>query len=258
MSPTQCLTLAALTVGTCLRAEPDPLDAVEKSTAQWIELRAETVRLATGWQTEQRLLESTVRALEDRAKAAEEERDLAKAKSAKDLEDMESLDARVKASALDQQHFETRLAAINQRLLALRDQLPPRLADALSVSFTSLSGSELSPGERIQLTVSVLNRCAQFNRMITGGDEVLRVDGSGDGRMFEVIYWGLSHGYAVDRAARRAWYGSPGPQGWHWESRDDLAEPALELIAIFNDHSDPAFVAAPARINHAVPGQSQP
>lgn len=258
MRPIPCLVLSVVVAVSCLHAEPDPLDEVEKSSSAWIDLRAETVRLATAWQTEQTLLSSTIAALEERAKAAEEERDLALAKTEKDREELDGLAEKAKAGSADQQVFEARLIALDQKLLELRSSLPPRLADALEVSFTSLSGTTLTPGERIQLTVSVLNRCAQFSRMITAGDEVLKLEGSGEGRMLEVIYWGLSHGYAVDRAAHKAWYGSPGPDGWRWEVRDDLADPALELIAIYNDQHDPAFVAAPARLTHAAPTPRQP
>lgn len=258
MRLTSCLCVAVTVVRTSFCASPDPLDSVEKSSAGWIELRAETVRLATMWQTDRALLESTVLALEERATAAEEERDLVRSQTAQDRDENASLQARVDTAAADQARFEAGLRALDQKLIQLRPSLPPRLSDALAVSFASLGGSDLSAGERLQLTVSVLNRCAQFSRMVTSGDEVLRLDTAGEGRMLQVIYWGVSHGYAVDRASRQAWYGSPGPAGWHWELRDDLVEPALKLMAIYSDERDPEFVSAPARLARGPSQQQHP
>jgi hypothetical protein len=62
----------------------------------------------------------------------------------------------------------------------------------------------------MQLAMTVLNRCALFNRTVTCGDEVLTISGEQGAKSLEVIYWGLSHAYALDRAAGKAWYGAPG------------------------------------------------
>ena len=242
------LAFAALAATAGLHAETDPLDTIEQSTAAWIDLRAETVRLATAWQTEQSLLDSTLVALEERATAAEEELELERAKSLTEREEIAALAEKVKTGMADQRAFETRLLELNANLLRLRPFHPPRLSDALEVSITSLSDSELPPGERVQLTVSVLNRCMQFSRTVTATDEVLRLDDAPEGKMFEVIYWGASHAYAVDRTTGKAWYGAPGTSGWTWEAREDLVESALRLIAIFKDDHDPEFVLAPARL----------
>lgn len=239
-------------------AQDDPLVRVEETSGAWIELRAETVRAESTWLTEQALLESTIAALEERATAAEEERDLVREKTAKDREEIDGLAARLSAAQDDAAAFETHLQEVNARLLRLRPALPPRLSDALEVAFSSLAGTELSSGERMQLTISTLNRCAEFNRTITCGDEVLQPDGTGEPRLYEVIYWGLSHGYALDRASRRAWYGSPAPGGWRWELRDDLVEPATKLIAIHRDQADPSFIPAPARLARPVASSAQP
>ncbi|MES1167858.1 MAG: hypothetical protein ABUL61_01680, partial [Oleiharenicola lentus] len=85
---------------------------------------------------------------------------------------------------------------------------------------------------------------------ITAGDEVLTPAGEAAPKSLEVIYWGLSHGYALDRAAGKAWLGSPGPQGWQWEARPEAAKDVARLIAIASDKADPDFVVVPARLSH--------
>jgi hypothetical protein len=100
----------------------------------------------------------------------------------------------------------------------------------------------------MQLVMTILNRCAQFNRVVTSGEDVLSIEGEPGPKSLEVIYWGLSHGYALDEKAGKAWYGSPGPKGWQWEPLADGARPVSKLIAIYGDRADPDFVAVPARL----------
>ena len=77
--------------------------------------------------------------------------------------------------------------------------------------------------------------------------------GEPQGRMFEVMYWGLSHGYAIDRTAGRAFFGSPGPKGWTWEPDPALAPRVARLIAIYRDKADPVVIEVPARITDPLP-----
>jgi len=248
--PTTCALALAISIMSHGRAAPpaDPLEAAEARTSEVIALRHEAVRLEASWETDRELLRSTIAALEDRASRAAEDLEAARAATAKDREEIDDLATKVRVANDNQAALEARLAAAGERLLRMRPSLPPRLSDALDVSFRSLAGTDLGPGERMQLTVSVLNRCAQFNRAVNFGEEILAIQPGAEPRMFEVVYWGLSHGYALDRAAGQAWYGAPTGSGWRWESRPELLAPTLDLIAIHTDKRDPEFVIAPARI----------
>ena len=106
----------------------------------------------------------------------------------------------------------------------------------------------MGAGDRMQLVMTMLNRCAQFNHTVTCGEEVLTIEGEQGTKSLEVIYWGLSHGYALDRAAGKAWYGSPGQKGWQWELRPDAVKPVSALVAVYNDKMDPDFVGVPATL----------
>jgi hypothetical protein len=234
-----------------LAADNDPLIPAEKAAGDWIKVRQETVRLENSWQSERPLLESTVNGLKERAGALEERRDHLKAKTAKDRDELGAMQAKNKAAADDMEAVEARLQVLGRKLAELRPSLPPRLSEALEMSFRSLGGTTLSTGERMQLTMNVLNRCAQFNRIVTCGDEVLDIEGEQGPRSLEVIYWGLSRAYALDRAAGKAWYGSPRPQGWRWEPHPEAARPVTRLIAIYNDKADPDFVSVPGAVGHA-------
>ena len=228
--------------------EADPLAPGEKAAGEWIKTRLETTRIENAWTADRPLLESTVGGLKDRAQGLEEKRDLLKAKSAKDRGEIESMEGKNKAASDDLRAAETRLRALVGQLIELRPSLPPRLSEALEMSYKSLANPALPTGERMQLAMTVLNRCVLFDRTITSGEEVLSIDGDSGAKSLDVIYWGLSHGYALDRAAGKAWYGSPGPRGWQWEASPDGAKPVGRLIAIYNDKADPDFVAVPAML----------
>ena len=231
-----------------LRAEPDPLEPAEKAAGDWIKIRLETSRLEGEWLSDRPLLESTVGGLQERATTLEEKMNRVKAKTAKDRDDIDVLKAKEKAAADDLHEVDARLQALISKLIDLRPALPPRLSEALEESYRSLAGKDNGAGERMQLAMTILNRCSLFNRTVTCGEEVLTIEGGTGERSLDVIYWGLGHGYALDGAAGKAWYGSPGPQGWQWEPAPDAARPVARMIAIYNDKADPGFVTVPARL----------
>jgi hypothetical protein len=231
-----------------LGASPDPLEPGEKAAAEWIKTRLETSRIESAWTTEKPLLEATVNGLKERAQALEDKREDLKAKTAKDREEIEGMQAKNAAAAEDLHAAETKLQGLIQKLVALRPSLPPRLSEALELPYRSLGNTGLGAGERTQLVMTVLNRCAQFNRTVTSGEEALSIVGETGLKSFDVIYWGLSRGYALDQKAGKAWYGSPGPNGWQWEPLADAAHPLARLIAIYGDRADPDFVPVPAKL----------
>ncbi len=228
-------------------AEMSKVEAVEKAATEWVKVRAETVRIETEWENERALLATTVEGLKERAGLIEDRREHLRAKTADERSEMAALADKKTEGATDLAAAEERLNVFGRRLLELRAKLPPRLASALEFSFKSLEEGELSPGERMQLTMTVLNRCAQFNGTVSCGEEVLELEGEPGAKAVETIYWGLSHGYALDRATSRAWLGGPGEGGWNWTPAPDAVEAVGRLIAIYNDQRDPELVVVPAR-----------
>lgn len=245
-SPLSCCVAAVLFAGSLAAAEPDPLQSVEQSAREWIKVRTETSRLEAEWHNDRRLLESTVGALKDRAAALEEKRELAKAQTADQRAELATLREKQKAEVEQLRLADERLKKIADRLVQLRPALPPRLSEALELPYRSLTGTEA--GERMQYALTVLNRCAQFNRAISCGEEVVTVDGTA--RSLEVIYWGLSHGYALDRSAGKAWLGAPASGRWQWQSVDGAAKEVTKLVDIYRDKADPALVMVPTRVSN--------
>jgi hypothetical protein len=249
------LLLPSLLVGAAMGAAPDtdPLVPGEKAASEWIKTRLETTRIEGEWTADRPLLESTIGGLKERVQSLEEKRDHMKAKTSKDRDEIAAMEAKNKAAADDLTATEARLQALVVQINALRPSLPPRLSEALDLSYRSLAGAGQATGERMQLVMTVLNRCSLFNRTVTSGEEVLTIDGETGAKSLNVIYWGLSHAYALDSAAGKAWYGSPGPRGWQWEPSPDSARSVARLIAIYNDKADPDFVAVPATLAQQMP-----
>jgi hypothetical protein len=189
--------------------------------------------------------------LKERVERLQDKRDHLFSSTAEERAEQAALNTKLTEAKQALQVTETRLSALTAQVLKLRPQLPPRLSEALEMSYRSLAGKEGSPGERMQLVMTVLNRCAQFNLSVSHGEEVLALPGAGAPKAVDVIYWGLSHGYALDRAAGKAWFGAPGADGWKWEALAGAAPAVAELLAIRRDEADPRLVTVPARLKAA-------
>jgi hypothetical protein len=229
-----------------LRAD-DSIDTVEKSAVDWAKIRAETVRLQTDEASEHQLQQSTVDALQERVRILEERRDSLRGKADSDARGAD-LPGKIDAARASLDKADSRLKRLSESLVQLRPWLPPRLSKALELPYRSLANPLLTTGERMQYVSAVLNRCAQFNQSLDGGDEVLTPTGEAEARVMDVVYLGLAEAYALDRVSGRAYVGFPGGQGWAWEPHPELIGPISKLVAIYKDKSDPEFVELPASL----------
>lgn len=233
--------------GPLLRAA-DPIQEVGKTASDWVKTRSETVRLETNWKQDRTLLTGTIAGTKERTERLAEQRDHLLASTAEERAELATLTAKLAQSRESFQGTEARLKDLAGQVLRLRPRLPPRLSSALDLSYRTLATGEGSPSERMQLVMTVLNRCAQFNQTITHGEETLELAGEAGPKSLEVIYWGLSHGYALDRAAGKVWLGAPGAERWEWTPLDGAAAAVAELMAIRRDEADPQLVIVPARL----------
>ena len=248
--PGRCLVFVTCLLPAALSAAEDAVGKLEKVAIEWVKTRAETVRLESEWSGQQGLLQSMVEALDQRTKVIQERKEHLEAQTAQDREELAALGKKNEFARTGLEDAEARLKATAKDLQALRPILPPRLSTALDLAYQSISDPGLSVGDRMQHTMTILNRCLQFNRAITASDEVLTLAGESAPKSLEVIYWGLSHGYALDRAAGKVWLGSPGPLGWQWEAQPGAAAQVAKLIAITADKADPEFIVVPAKLGH--------
>jgi Protein of unknown function (DUF3450) len=228
----------------------DMLEKVEAQADAWVKTRLETARLEASWVSEQALLESTLAAMKERASVLEEKLEQTGLRTKQERTEIETLQGKIKATREDLEKLDQRSRALAGKLVAIRHRLPPRLSGGLEMAYRSLGSAELGSGERMQFATLILNRCTQFNRTITAGDEVVELQPGKPARSVQVIYWGLSHAYAFDSAKSEAWLGSPSESGWSWSPLPDAAAAVSNLVAIYADKADPEFVLAPAKVQH--------
>ena len=225
-----------------------PLNDVQAAASQWAKLRSETSRLEKEWDSEKEVLRASITGLAAQADQLAAERDTVTAETAAGRAEIDELTAANLATAARITAAGDRVGELAQKLLALRPALPPRLSAALELPFLSLASTDLPAAERMRHTMTILNRCNQFNQTFVLSEEILPVTPGGEPRLLEVIYWGLAQGCALDRSGNEAFVGRAVNGVWTWEPHPDLTAEIAELIDIHQDKEAPAFVTIPAQI----------
>lgn len=233
-------------------APADPVDTLARLSLEWVKTRAETARIETDWASQHERLNSTVKAFEEQARELEAKRDLLKSKTAKDRSELEQQEVENQRLAAQLKGLERHLKSLGEQLAKLRPRLPPRLSQALELPLLSLADPDLPVAERMAHTMTVFNRCVQFNRTITLGEEIVAAPGEATPKLLQTVYWGLSHGYAYDKAARKAWFGAPGTDGWQWTVCAESEAAIRELIGTFDEKAEPKYVPVPAAAGRLV------
>jgi len=250
MKERSCLCLAVLSLVICARTfAADSLEETRRLATEWVRLRSEAARLESDWSVEKTLLEASNKAMEARLHALEEKRDALRELKAKDLSEEAKLVAQNQQASETLQSAEASLREVTGRLEGLRSQLPPRLSSALELPFQSLKDQALPPGERMQLVMTILNRCLQFNRSLSYNEETVVVDQAAPkGRVLRVLYWGLAQAYGLDSATGKAYRGAPSRGGWTWTEMPGAGSQVETLIAVHLEKAEPQQVEVPARL----------
>lgn len=157
------------------------------------------------------------------------------------------------------------LKAANERLKVLLGELEAQVRAVTNLLPAPLLSSEgmqkaleLIPADsnntripvnvRMGTLVNLLIGIAKFNTEVTLHPETQVLP---DGAEIQVtrIYLGLGQAYFVDRAGTFAGLGWPTPEGWHWETRNELASAIQDAIAIYDNTKPAVFLSLPAQIH---------
>src|SRR5580698_8869253 len=150
-----------------------PLDDVQKTVTEWVRVRAETARIEDDWTWQQTLMQSTLEALQERTRQLEAQRTELEARTTEERRDTADLMARRQALEDAQAHAADHLRLLGERLVRMRAWLPPRLSVALELPYRSLAEPDADTSERMRYAMVILNRCAQFNRTVSVGEEII-------------------------------------------------------------------------------------
>ena len=232
----------------CSNSPATPLADVQTAATTWANLRSELTRLENDWTTEKEVLTASIAGLSQRAELMALEQETLLASTAKDRREIAELrtDNEARTQALSSAN--DRLVAVTAQLIALRPALPPRLSTALDLPYRSLAAAEIATGERAQHVMAILNRCNQFNQAFVFAEEIIPTQPGAEPQLLEVIYLGLAQACAIDRAANEAYVGRPVDGKWTWTPQTGLAGEVSNLIAIYQDRTEPVFVAVPMQV----------
>jgi hypothetical protein len=223
-----------------------PLDDVQTTVTEWVRVRAETARIEDDWTWQQMLMQSTLEALKERTQQLEAQRNELEARTAEERRDTADLMERRQALKDAQAQAENHLQLLGDRLARMRAWLPPRLSVALELPYRSLAKPNADASERMRYAMVILDRCVRFNRTVSVDEEMITA-ANGEKRLMEVVYWGLSHGYALDRSGNEAYLGAPTESAWAWTTLPGMAPQVARLINASLDKTEPEFVVLPAQ-----------
>ena len=237
---------------TTLNAQGDSLATLEALVAEWSRLRVAIADEQRSWDEQERQWHAEIVLLNKEIEALQEE--IGKATSAQ-----ESIEADRLKALRDQERLSQMLDGLpvlleraESALRAWPDQLPPPLRESLESLFLRLmqdSGESKPLGDaaRLQRVVALYTEIEKLQHDIHVVKEILTMP-DGSRKEVDVCYLGLARAFAV--SADNAWsgVGVPTGQGWHWETRKDIADRVRLAISIYNREKIATLVDLPLAV----------
>jgi hypothetical protein len=230
-----------------------PLQEARTTLEKWVETRGLISKTRSDWQSDKEMLEQTIQLLERELKGVEEQMSKLSTNSTQAEKERAQTDESLKASneALEQaKQFATTFEA---KLLKVVPELPlslqesPELRKALNRIPTDPATTKTPATERVQVIVGILNELDKFNNAVSLFSEKRKTD-KGDEVACETLYVGLGAAYFVNDSGDFAGTGSPGPKGWEWTSRPEIASSVREAVRIYRNEKPARFIPLPAVI----------
>ena len=240
-----------LSVTLSLGFEKPDLSTLEGLVEQWVELRSliaaeqqDWHRQDQQWQREIALLQEEERWLDDKIAQATQ------FKAAKESRTSEQLSQKAKLEAAL-----SSLGDIINRATAELTELLPSIPESLqSPDFVRMLNalnsphSEPLPARQLQQLVSVLTEIELLQNRTHTTHELLDF-GPDMRREMDVVYIGLSQGYAVSPDNAIAATGTPSHGGWKWNVTPEIALDVRKLVRIQNTEQPPELVTVPIEIS---------
>ena len=244
IASTSLIGAMALQAGNTLNEARSTLD-------KWVETSQLISKTKMDWQSDREILEQSIQLFERELKSVEEQRAKLGTNSTQVERERTQAEASLKAStqALAQA---TRFAAdFEGKITQVVPQLPAPLQGILKPLLnrmpTNSVSTRMQAAERVQVIVGVLNEMDKFNNAVTIFNEK-RKNQKGEEVAVETVYVGLGTAYFVNDAGDFAGLGLPGPNGWQWNTKPELAATVREVIRIYRNESPARFVSLPVSI----------
>ena len=134
-------------------------------------------------------------------------------------------------------------------------RIPPSLAENTEKAFGRIPDASRPPdtmsvSRRLQVVVALYAQIEAMQHSVHVTRELLPL-GDGARRECEVIYLGLTRGFAVTADERWAGIGEPGPDGWVWNARPGIASSVRRAIRVFQRQGPAEMVPLPLSVDIA-------
>lgn len=247
--------ISALLAGPLAGQEEGPTatEKLKDSIREWIETTREIQKQEDEWDRDREVLQAHRDGLQTEIKDLTEQIEAASGR--KGEADTQSLKAVEKYDALKAANavLEERILGLEAGMLARIELLPPMLLkDSRVAQMVSDLRAETAKGKenkgplntRLNTVLNLLGAAEQFQSTIHLDSESRPTS---DGRELKInmVYYGLAVAYGVDDAGEVGFIGKPGPGGWVFEERNDLAPTIRQLVSVMNGDVDAQFTTLP-------------
>lgn len=244
--------LALLAPANPTRADSsDGVEAMKAALEKWVETKQLTSKERQQSRQEEELLHARIELLQARVNDVRTRTDEIRKELLQAQEKQASLDA--ESAKLDRAlaTLRDRVSTLESHTQALLKGAPEplqRKAEVLSQQFPKdPMKTDLTLSLRYQNVIGVLNMMNNFNNEVTLTTEVREL-GEGKAMEVRVLYYGLGQAYFCNKDASVAGVGWPGPDGWKWETRNQIGPTVASLIAQQLNEKTPGYEALPVTI----------
>ena len=241
------ISLIACTAAVQAICADEQLKDAREAVSQWVAVEQTLSLEASAWREKQAHLnnligvaKAEIAALEKQITEAKQSAGAADERRAELVQQQAESDAKEKLL----QDF---LAPAEKRLRGMKTRLPEPLQRKLAPFFRRLparpdDAGSLGVAERMQSVVGILAAIQKFDSIVTVVEDIRKLD---DGTTGEVrtIYFGLGAAYFLAAGGSDAGVGAPGPDGWAWQSRPELADAIRDAVGA--DDNDTIRIITP-------------
>ncbi|NCC52599.1 MAG: DUF3450 family protein [Spartobacteria bacterium] len=237
---------------------PDDVRALEALVGQWMGLRAEMATEQRVWNQRREQWAAELALLEREAETLGREISRGSGLASSVEQEHRRLLARQEALLRIQDQLRPALDRAEAELRAWHAQIPDPLGEELADAFRALPRTQAEADKmpltrRARAIAALYARIESLQNTVHVTQQMLETAG-GTRRQVEVLYIGLSRGFAVTPDNAWAAVGVPGDNGWAWTPAHEAAPAIRAAIAIANRQQTARMVTLPMQ----VAGEAQP
>lgn len=229
----------------------DGLESVRTPLEQWVQARQTIAKTRADWARDKETLAQSLALLERELSAVRDQ-------TAKLDTNLTVVAEQRTAATVERERYQaavevarTRVGELETRVKKLAAVFPPVLLTTVQPLLNRFpadpAATNVAIVPRVQALVTLLNEVDKFNAAVTTTEETRSTP---DGRAIAVtvVYLGLGQAWFVNQAGDFAGTGVPGPSGWEWTVRNDLAPQLASALKMYRNEIPAEFVALPVQI----------